>query len=152
MHAHDHHDHEHARLEADRRALSIALALLLALMVGEIAAGLAAGSLALLADAGHMLTDAGALGFALFAAALATGWDRFDPLAGLAVAALMLWASVGLLRASGRIFLEMSPGDIDPDEVLAAVRAADEVVDVHDLHVWTVTSGFPALSAHVLVP
>ena len=233
--------------------------LLLGLMGAEIGAGIAAGSLALLADAGHMLTDAGALGFALVAAALAgrpaggswtfgfrrlevlaaqangltlvlaaiwvvysavrrlvdppevhawivlvvavagiavnlvatavlarssresinirgayvhvatdlaafagtaaaaalilaTGWDRFDPLAGLAVAALMLWGGVGLLRDSGRIFLERSPDDIDPDDVRAALVSADDVVGVHDLHVWTVTSGFTALSAHVLVP
>src|SRR5439155_12072568 len=72
--------------------------------------------------------------------------------AGLAVAALMLWAGAALLRESGRIFLERSPGDIDPDEVRATLVAAEDVVGVHDLHVWTVTSGFPALSAHVLVP
>jgi cobalt-zinc-cadmium efflux system protein len=102
----------------------------------------------------HLVTDLAAFAGTAVAAGLilATGWDRFDSLAGLAVAALMLWASLGLLRASGRIFLEMSPGDIDPDDVLAALQQADEVVDVHDLHVWTVTSGFPALSAHVLVP
>jgi cobalt-zinc-cadmium efflux system protein len=82
---------------------------------------------------------------------LATGWDRFDPLASLAVAALMLWASVGLLRESARIFLEGSPGEIAPDLVERAFREDDAVVSVHDLHVWTVTSGFPALSAHVLV-
>ena len=61
------HDHTH-RLTADRRALTVALALVVAVMVGEIVAGLIGGSLALLADAGHMLTDAAALGFALFAA------------------------------------------------------------------------------------
>jgi len=256
VHAHGHpHD---ARLISDRRALWIALVLILALLGGELAAGLVAGSLALLADAGHMLTDAGALGFALFAAALAgrppsgrwtfgfrrvevlaaqvngvtlglaalwivysaarrlasppdvdawlvlavalagaavnlvatgilarashrslnvrgayvhlatdlaafagtavaagliivTGWDRFDPLAGLGVAALMLWASFGLLRESGRIFLEMSPAEIDPGEVGRAIVRMPHVVETHDLHVWTVTSGFPALSAHVLV-
>src|SRR5439155_6789674 len=217
------HEHEH-RLTTDRRALSLALTLIVALMTGEIVAGLAAGSLALLADAGHMLTDAAALVFALVAARmalrpaagrwtfgfsrleilaaqtngitlgliaiwivwsavhrlidpqdvrgglvlvvalggaavslaaslvlarasreslnvrgaflhlatdvaafgaaavaggliLATGWDRFDPLASLAVAGLMLWSSVRLLRDSTAIFLERAPGDADPDAI-----------------------------------
>jgi cobalt-zinc-cadmium efflux system protein len=237
--------------------LTLALALILALMAGEIVAGIAASSLALLADAGHMLTDAAALAFALVAARMASrpargrwtfgysrleilaaqangltlglvaiwivwsaahrlaspedvrgglvlavavagafvslaaslvlarasreslnvrgaflhvatdvaafaatavagglilvnGWDRFDPIASLLVAGLMLWSSWRLLRESTVIFMETS-GAIDPSEVAEALRAQAGVVDVHDLHVWTVTSGFPALSAHVLV-
>ncbi len=82
---------------------------------------------------------------------LATGWDRFDPIAGLLVASLMFWAAFGLLRDSTRIFLEVSPANIEPDEVGRAIVAQPDVVEVHDLHVWTVTSGFPVLSAHVLV-
>jgi cobalt-zinc-cadmium efflux system protein len=247
--------HSHA---ADRRRLGIALALILALMGGEIAAGIVAHSLALLADAGHMLTDAAALTAALVAAALAarpargawtfgfrraeilaaqgngialllvavwivyiasrrlvspprvhggivvavalagvavnlvatlvlsgadrtslnvrgaflhvatdlaafvgtaiagalvlvTGWNRFDPMASLLVAALMVRASWSLLRDSGRIFLEAAPPGIDPDAVAATLAADPDVVEVHDLHVWTVTSGFPAFAAHVLV-
>jgi cobalt-zinc-cadmium efflux system protein len=254
VHAHDHGD----RLRADRRVLAAALALIVCFTVVEVVAGLLAGSLALLADAGHMLTDAVALGAALFAAWMAsrpargrwtfgfrrveilaaqangvllallglgivyaairrlvsprevegevvlgvglagiavslaatailaggsreslnvrgaflhvaadvaafagtsvagllillTGWDRFDPLAGLAVAALIFWAAFGLIRDSARIFLEAAPGDIDPDAVGRALASEPHVVEVHDLHVWTVTSGFPALSAHVLV-
>jgi len=250
LHAHDH--------SGDRRRLGIALALILALMGGEIAAGIVAGSLALLADAGHMLTDAAALGAALVAAALAarpargrwtfgfgraeilaaqgngvallvvallvvfsairrlvsppqvhggivlvlalvgvavnlaatlvlagadrsrlnvrgafihvatdlaafagtavagaiilaTGWNRVDPIAGLLVAALMLRGSWSLLRDSGRIFLEAAPSEIDPDEVAETLADDPDVVEVHDLHVWTVTSGFPALAALVLV-
>ncbi len=251
------HDHDH-RHAADRRALAIALALIVAFLIAEVVAAFIAGSLALLADAGHMLTDAGALAFALFAATLATrpaqgrwtfgykrleilaaqangvtllvvallilygsvrrlaspsdvrggivlavalggiavnaaatavlsrasreslnvrgaflhvatdtvafagtalagalilvtGWDRFDPIASIGVAALMLWASWGLLRESASIFLERSPAGIDPDAVGRALIDEPEVVEVHDLHVWTVTSGFPALAAHVLV-
>jgi cobalt-zinc-cadmium efflux system protein len=247
--------HSHA---ADRRRLGIALALILVLMGGEIAAGIVAHSLALLADAGHMLTDAAALTAALVAAALAarpargawtfgfrraeilaaqgngialllvavwivyiasrrlvspphvhggivvavalagvavnlvatlvlsgadrtslnmrgaflhvatdlaafvgtaiagalvlvTGWNRFDPMASLLVAALMVRASWSLLRDSGRIFLEAAPPGIDPDAVAATLAADPDVVEVHDLHVWTVTSGFPAFAAHVLV-
>jgi cobalt-zinc-cadmium efflux system protein len=251
------HAHGHGRAR-DRRLLAVALSLILALMAAEIAAGVVAGSLALLADAGHMLTDAAALGAALAALALAgrpargqwtfgfgraeilaaqgngvalllvavwvaysgvhrlvspssvhggvvlavalvgvavnlvatvvlaradreslnvrgaflhvatdlaafvgtavagalilaTGWDRFDPIAGLAVAALMIRSSWTLLRESGRIFLEASPSAIDPAAVAQALAEDDDVVEVHDLHVWTVTDGFPALAAHVLV-
>jgi cobalt-zinc-cadmium efflux system protein len=258
MHGHSHsHDHPHGRT-ADRRAISIALALILAFMGAEVAAGLVAGSLALLADAGHMLTDAAALAAALVASRLAsrpaqgqwtfglgrteilaaqangiallllgiwivysavrrlidpgsvhggivlvvalvgvavnlaatlvlaradrsslnvqgaflhvatdlaafvgtavagalvlvTGWNRFDPIAGLLVAALMVRSSWSLIRDSGRIFLEAAPAGLDPGDVARTLAADPEVAEVHDLHVWTVTSGFPALAAHVLV-
>jgi len=250
------HQHEHAK--GDRRLLALALVVLAIFMVAEVVLGIFAGSLALIADAGHMLTDASALGLALFAAwaaalpargrwtfgfaraeilaaqangvtllviamlilysairrlieppdvdggivavvalagigvnfgvlailsrarreslnvrgaylhvatdlvafvgtALAgllivlTGWDRFDPLASLVVAGLMLGASVTLLRESTLIFLEGAPASAPPVEVGHAIAAHEGVVETHDLHVWTVTSGFPALSAHVLV-
>jgi cobalt-zinc-cadmium efflux system protein len=256
MHGHGH-SHTHGRT-ADRRAISIALCLIVAFMGAEVAAGLVAGSLALLADAGHMLTDAAALAAALVASRLAsrpaqgqwtfglgrseilaaqangiallllgiwivysavrrlvdpgavhggivlvvalvgvavnlaatlvlaradrsslnvegaflhvatdlaafigtaiagalvlvTGWSRFDPIAGLLVAALMVRSSWSLIRESGRIFLEAAPEGLDPDDVARALAADPDVVEVHDLHVWTVTSGFPALAAHVLV-
>jgi cobalt-zinc-cadmium efflux system protein len=250
MHAHGH--------NGDRRLLAAALALIAALMAGEIVAGILAGSLALLADAGHLVSDVAALGLALAASAmasrpaqgrwtygfrrleilsaqvnglllglvgiwivyaairrlvspaevrggvvlvvalagiavnlaalallarasreslnvrgaflhvatdlaafagtaaagglvLATGWDRFDPIAGLVVAFLMFSGAFGLLRESTRIFLEVSPANIDPDAVGRAIVAEPGVDEVHDLHVWTLTSGFPVLSAHVLV-
>ena len=247
------HAHEHA---AARKPLALALALIVGLMAGEVVFGVVAGSLALLADAGHMLTDAAALGLALaaasfagrpargrwtfgfrrleilaahvngitlvivgvvivytairrlvdppdvrggvvlvvalvgiavnFAAAallhrhrreslnvrgaflhvatdlaafagtalagglvLATGWDRFDPIASLVVAALIFWSSLSLLRESTRILLEVSPDE--PRDVAGAMLGVPGVVEVHDLHVWTVGSGFPSVSAHVLV-
>jgi cobalt-zinc-cadmium efflux system protein len=101
----------------------------------------------------HVLTDAAAFGATALAGGLilATGWDRFDPIASLAVAALMVWASAKLLRESTLIFLERAPSDVDPEAVGRALVSEPDVVEVHDLHVWTVTSGFPALSAHVLV-
>jgi cobalt-zinc-cadmium efflux system protein len=100
----------------------------------------------------HTATDMAAFAAAAVAGGLilATGWDRFDPIASLVVAALMLWSSWRLIRESTEILMETS-GEIDPAEVAGALLAEEGVVDVHDLHVWTVTSGFPALSAHVLV-
>ena len=101
----------------------------------------------------HVATDLAAFAGTAVAGALvlATGWDRFDPIAGLLVAALMIRSSWTLLRASGRIFMEGSPTGIEPDDVARALALDPDVVGVHDLHVWTVTSGFPALAAHVLV-
>ena len=256
MHAHD--DHGPLSGAADRRLLAVSLALLLAFMVAEVVFGILASSLALLADAGHMLTDAAALALALAAASLAarpaggrwtfgfgrveilaaqangltlllfgawivfeairrlvdppevdaavvavvaavgiavnlavvallsrarrkslnvrgaylhivtdlaafvgtgvaavlivlTGWNRLDPIASLLVAALMFAAAWSLLRESGRIFLEGAPASAPPADVGPAIVAHPGVVETHDLHVWTVTDGFPALSAHVLV-
>jgi len=82
---------------------------------------------------------------------LVTGFQRADPIASLFVAALMLRASYGLLKASGRIFLEAAPEGMDVEEIGTALAGHPRVVEVHDLHVWEVTSGFPSLSAHVLV-
>jgi cobalt-zinc-cadmium efflux system protein len=101
----------------------------------------------------HVATDLAAFAGTAVAGALvlATGWDRFDPIAGLLVAALMVRSAWSLLRESGRIFMEASPAGIDPGAVARALAEDTDVVEVHDLHVWTVTSGFPALAAHVLV-
>jgi cobalt-zinc-cadmium efflux system protein len=101
----------------------------------------------------HVATDVAAFGAAALAGGLimATGWDRFDPIASLAVAGLMLWASIRLLRESTLIFLERAPSEADPEAIGRALVAERDVVEVHDLHIWTVTSGFPAMSAHVLV-
>ena len=251
--------HGHARTPGgDRRLLAVSLGLILAFMVAEVVFGFLADSLALLADAGHMLTDAAALGLALLAAwaaalpargrwtfgfgraeilaaqangvtlvvvglvilvegirrlvdppdvqggvvtvvalagvavnlavlrilararreslnirgaylhiatdlaafigtavagalILLTGWDRFDPIASLLVAGLMFAAAYELLKESGQIFLEAAPDSAPPAEVGEAIVAHAGVIEAHDLHVWTVTSGFPALAAHVLV-
>ena len=101
----------------------------------------------------HVLTDLYAFVGTAAAAVmiLLTGWDRADPVASLLVAALMLRSAYVLLKASGRVFLEAAPEGIDPDEVGHAIAGRPDVVEVHDLHVWEVTSGFPAMSAHVLV-
>ncbi len=101
----------------------------------------------------HLLTDLFAfVGTAIAAAViLATGFDQADAIASLLVAGLMLRSAYGLLRDSGRIFLEASPKGMDPERIGGRMAAQPGVVEVHDLHVWEVTSEFPALSAHVTV-
>ena len=101
----------------------------------------------------HVLTDL----FAFIATAIAgavillTDFERADGIAALVVAALMLRSGYGLLRDSGRVLLEAAPRDLDPEEIGNLLAAQSHVVEVHDLHVWEVTSGFPAISAHVTV-
>jgi len=101
----------------------------------------------------HILTDL--YGFVATAIAgvivVATGFSRADPIASLVIAGLMLYAAFRLLMASGRIFMEAAPAGIDPGEIGHTLAAQPGVVQVHDLHIWEVTSGFPALSAHVVV-
>jgi cobalt-zinc-cadmium efflux system protein len=135
-------------------------------MVGVAIVGIAVNALASLTLAGagreslnvegvyqHVLTDL----FAFIGTAIAgvvillSGFDRADPIASLAVAGLMGLSAYRLLRDSGRVFLEAAPRGLDPQEIGPALVAWPRVVEVHDLHVWEVSSGFPALSAHVLV-
>jgi cobalt-zinc-cadmium efflux system protein len=80
-----------------------------------------------------------------------TGFDRADAIASLVVVALMARAGLRLLRDSGRILLEAAPVGLDPDVIGEVLAGVDGVCEVHDLHVWTISSGRPALSAHVLV-
>jgi cobalt-zinc-cadmium efflux system protein len=255
--------HEHGPAPgADPRWLSGALALILAFMAGEIVAGVAAHSLALISDAAHMLTDAASIALVLITARLAarpptggytwglkrteilsaqangitlvllaiwlgftairhlvnppsvnggtvlvvaligvavnvaaamliaragargqprslnlagafrhvvtdlyafiatavagliiltTGLNRADAIATLVVVALMLYAGFGLLKESGRIFLEAAPAGLSPAAVGAAMASRELVCEVHDLHIWEITSGLAAASAHVLV-
>ncbi|HET8970508.1 MAG TPA: cation diffusion facilitator family transporter [Candidatus Nanopelagicales bacterium] len=101
----------------------------------------------------HLLTDLYAfLGTAVAGLVIVlTGFDRADAIAGLVVAVLMLRSGGLLLRDSGRVLLEAAPREMDLVGLGAAMSAADGVAEVHDLHVWEVTSGFPSMSAHVLV-
>ncbi len=102
----------------------------------------------------HLLTDL----FAFIATAIAgvviltTGFDRADGIASLLVAAIMLYAAYGLLKDSGRVLLEAAPEGMSVEQIGEAIAAHPHVESLHDLHVWEVSSGFPALSAHVLVP
>ena len=259
-HAHHTHEHHHHAVspDADRKRLAAALALILAFMVAEVVAGQIAGSLALLADAAHMLTDAASLALALVAARLAarppsgrftfglgraevlsaqvngaallvlagviaveavqrfasppevdggvvlvvgllgaavnvaaawqlakaerrslnvegarahvltdlyaslgaaaagavvllTGFREADPIAALLVAALMVKSGWSVLRDASTVLLEGTPSGVHTEDVGRALAGAPGIVEVHDLHVWEVTSGFSALAAHVLV-
>ena len=264
---HDHAERGHAghaghshgvAVDADRRWLLIGLALILGFMAVEVVIGVLAHSLALLSDAAHMLTDAGAIMLALFAmrlaarparggytfglkraeimsaqangvtllvlsvvlafeavrrlisppavtgglvlatalvgvavniaaawsiskanrtslnvegafqhiltdlfgfiataiagvVVLATGFTRADAIASLVVVVLMVRAGTGLVRESGRIFLEAAPAGVDPDALGDRLVGMPQIAEVHDLHIWQITSGQTALSAHVLV-
>jgi len=101
----------------------------------------------------HLLTDVYAFAATAIAGVvvLATGYGRADPIAALVVAGLMLRAAVGLLRASGRVLLEIAPENLDVEEIGTAMARTPHVTEVHDLHVWEIGSSFPSLSAHVLV-
>lgn len=82
---------------------------------------------------------------------LAAGFARADALAALVVVCLMLRSGIGLLRSSTRVLLEAAPEGIDTEAIGEALCRAPGIVEVHDLHVWELTTDFPALSAHVLV-
>ena len=101
----------------------------------------------------HVLADTlGSVGTVAAAIVIVTtGWRYADPLVGAAIGLLVLASSWTILRDSLRILLEEAPAGIDAAEVGRRMAAAEGVVEVHDLHIWTITSGFPALSAHVLV-
>lgn len=255
-HGHHGHDHGHGR-SANSRRLALVLGLVVLYMLAEVAGAILTNSLALLADAGHMLSDAGALALSLFAlwiarkpptaghtygfyrteilAALingatlvaisayvfveafrrlgtpaevqggwmmvvatgglginllglwilqagrhdnlnmrgawlhvltdalgsvgamtaggliwAFGWAWADPVASVLIGVLVLYSAWGLLRETVSVLMEGAPGHIDVDEVREAIAGADGVLSAHDLHVWTITSGMVALSAHVV--
>jgi cobalt-zinc-cadmium efflux system protein len=101
----------------------------------------------------HIVTDLYAF-IATAAAGLVvvlTGFTRADAVASLVVVALMLKAGLGLVRESGRIFLEAAPAGLSPERIGRALAARPHVAEVHDLHIWQITSRMLAASAHVLV-
>jgi cobalt-zinc-cadmium efflux system protein len=151
--------------EAVRRLIApphVRAALILAIALAGVAVNLAATwtlagadrrSLNVEGSFQHILTDLYAfVGTAVAAVViLASGFERADPLASLLVAGLMARSAYVLLRASARVFLEAAPEGVDVEAIGNALAARPGIVEVHDLHVWEVSSGFPALSAHVLV-
>jgi cobalt-zinc-cadmium efflux system protein len=101
----------------------------------------------------HLVTDFFAFAATVVAGTVIwiTGFDRADSIASLGVAASMLYAALPLLRRTGRVLLEAAPEGVRPDEVASAITGHPGVASLHDLHVWEISSGFPSLSAHVLV-
>lgn len=100
----------------------------------------------------HAATDVlGSAGAALAGLiVMLTGWEYADPLIGAAIGVIVLVSSWGLIRESLRILLEVAPEDCDPEQIGQALASQEGVKEVHDLHIWTITSGFPALSAHIV--
>lgn len=111
------------------------------------------GSLNLRGAATEVFADLLGSGLALAAGGVIwfTGWDRADPIASLVIAALILPRSLSLLKDSAVVLLELAPAGLDLEEVRRHLVTVPGVVDVHDLHAWTITSGMPSLSAHVTV-
>jgi cobalt-zinc-cadmium efflux system protein len=101
----------------------------------------------------HVIADLlGSVGVIVAAVViLLTGWVYADPLVSALIGVLILGSSWTIVRDSVRILLEASPRGLDVEEVGKAMAGVNGVVQLHDLHVWTITSGFPALAAHVLV-
>jgi cobalt-zinc-cadmium efflux system protein len=101
----------------------------------------------------HVLADLlGSAGVILAALiVLTTGWVKADPAVSVLIGILVLASSWSVLRESVGILLESTPPGIDAEEVGRTMVSLDGVREVHDLHIWTITSGFPALSAHVIV-
>jgi cobalt-zinc-cadmium efflux system protein len=98
----------------------------------------------------HVLGDAvGSAGVILAALVIRfTGWTPIDSLVSVGIALLILWSGYGLVRETVSVLLESSPGHLDADALRRDLLALEDVLDVHDLHVWTVTSGFISLSCH----
>jgi cobalt-zinc-cadmium efflux system protein len=101
----------------------------------------------------HVLSDlAGPVGAIVAAIVIITsGFDEADAIIGALIALLVAASAIPIIRESVQILLEEAPEGLDATEIGETMAAADGVVEVHDLHVWTITSGFPALSAHVVV-
>jgi cobalt-zinc-cadmium efflux system protein len=135
--------------------LAVALAGLAVNVVGAVILGRSGGrSLNLRAARLHVVADLlGSIGVILAAVIiLATGWLYADPLVSVLIGVLVLASAWRVLRESLGVLLEATPEGIDADEVGRRMAEVEGVAEVHDLHIWTITSGFPALSAHVLVP
>ena len=101
----------------------------------------------------HMVVDAAGSAGAVVTAIAVLGWNAnwVDPVMSILIAALVLWSAWALLRGTIHVLLEGTPSGVRPDDVEAALTADDDVEAVHHLHVWTIASDVPALSAHVVL-
>jgi len=134
--------------------LAIALlGLCVNLASGAVLARARRGSLNVEAALRHVAADVlGSIGVAVAAVViLTTGWEQADPVVSIVIGVLVLASAWSILRDSTEILLESTPRGLDVDALGRRLAGAPGVVEVHDLHVWTITSGFTALSAHVLV-
>lgn len=102
----------------------------------------------------HMVADAlGSVGAIVAGVVIwTTGWTLIDPVASVIISALILWSGWGLLKRTVNILLEATPENIDYHEVKQALEYLENVESVHDLHIWTISSGVPILSAHISLP
>ena len=133
--------------------LVIAVVGLMFNLVGVLVLSRASGSLNVRGARWHLAGDSlASLGVILGAVAIAlTGMLRIDPAVSLVIVAILVYGAVRLLREAVDVLLESAPAGLDRDEVAAAIRELDDVLDVHDLHIWSITTGMPALSGHVIV-
>ena len=127
---------------------------LLGIVVNGLSAWLisrAGSSLNMRAAFWHLAGDAlGSLGVVVAALGIAVfGWEWADPVASLLISALIVWGVIGVLRESVAVLLEAAPRGIDPEEVTAALEAMPGITGVHHLHVWSLDSETPALTAHL---
>jgi len=133
--------------------LVIAIVGLMFNLVGVLVLSRASGSLNVRGARWHLAGDSlASLGVILGAVAIAlTGMLRIDPAVSLVIVAILVYGAVRLLREAVDVLLESAPAGLNRDEVAAAIRELDDVLDVHDLHIWSITTGMPALSGHVIV-
>jgi len=134
--------------------LAIAVVGLLFNLAGVLVLWRASGSLNVRGARWHLAGDSlASLGVILAAVVIAlTGMLRMDPAVSLVIVAIIVFGAVRLLREAVDVLLESAPTGVNRDEVAAAIRELDGVLGVHDLHIWSITTGMPALSGHVIVP
>ncbi|MCZ6600790.1 MAG: cation diffusion facilitator family transporter [Acidobacteria bacterium] len=134
--------------------LVIAVVGLMFNLAGVMVLSRASGSLNVRGARWHLAGDSlASVGVILAAVVIAlTGMMRFDPAVSLVIVAIIVFGAVRLLREAVDVLLESAPAGLNRDEVAAAIRELDGVLGVHDLHIWSITTGMPALSGHVIVP
>jgi cobalt-zinc-cadmium efflux system protein len=134
--------------------LVVAVVGLVANLAGVLVLSRASGSLNMRGALWHLVGDTlSSVGVILAAVAIRfTGLDVLDPALSVVIAAVIVYGAVRLIREAADILLESAPSGLDRDAVAAAIRNLDGVLAVHDLHIWSITTGMPALSGHVIVP
>jgi cobalt-zinc-cadmium efflux system protein len=98
---------------------------------------------------GDLLGSVGAIAAGIVVVTI--GWTAADPIASMLIALLILWGAWGLVREASDILLESAPAHVDMGAILEDLAALEGLDEVHDVHVWTLTSGFVALSAHGVI-